>query len=209
MRKGRFDEIFCINLPNQAEREAIWEIQIRKYGRNAGDFDIPNLAKMRPTTTIVETATQNMNHHGSIPGGSRRLSGSSALNHMSCRMIGRFPTLNCIVLTMRRAVGSDILHTGRIRRMRCSVNCSGIIPEFGEPFKILDVYSSIRGHETSDESETMNITTDREGITRNSTLVPIGTKCQYIGHIERGMVRVELPNGNRVILHPHCFAEFR
>lgn len=33
LRKGRFDEIFFVDLPNAGEREAIWQIQIAKYGR--------------------------------------------------------------------------------------------------------------------------------------------------------------------------------
>ena len=35
LRKGRFDELFFVDLPNQAEREAIWEIQIGKHGRDS------------------------------------------------------------------------------------------------------------------------------------------------------------------------------
>ena len=34
LRKGRFDELMFVDLPNQQEREAIWEIQIAKYGRD-------------------------------------------------------------------------------------------------------------------------------------------------------------------------------
>jgi ATP-dependent 26S proteasome regulatory subunit len=45
LRKGRFDELFFVDLPNQAEREAIWEIQIGKHGRIPSDFDIVQLAK--------------------------------------------------------------------------------------------------------------------------------------------------------------------
>jgi SpoVK/Ycf46/Vps4 family AAA+-type ATPase len=45
LRKGRFDEIMFVDLPNQAERESIWEIQIQKYGRDAKEFDLPTLAK--------------------------------------------------------------------------------------------------------------------------------------------------------------------
>lgn len=32
-RKGRFDEIFCVNLPNESEREAIFKVHIGKIGR--------------------------------------------------------------------------------------------------------------------------------------------------------------------------------
>jgi SpoVK/Ycf46/Vps4 family AAA+-type ATPase len=45
LRKGRFDELFFVDLPNQAEREAIWEIQIGKHGRAPADFDVVQLAK--------------------------------------------------------------------------------------------------------------------------------------------------------------------
>ena len=36
---------FFVDLPNQAEREAIWEIQIGKHGRAPADFDVVQLAK--------------------------------------------------------------------------------------------------------------------------------------------------------------------
>jgi SpoVK/Ycf46/Vps4 family AAA+-type ATPase len=45
MRKGRFDELMFVDLPNENEREAIWGIQIRKYGRNPSDFDLVQLAR--------------------------------------------------------------------------------------------------------------------------------------------------------------------
>lgn len=45
LRKGRFDELFFVDLPNHQERETIWRIQIAKYGRNPKDFDFVILAK--------------------------------------------------------------------------------------------------------------------------------------------------------------------
>jgi SpoVK/Ycf46/Vps4 family AAA+-type ATPase len=45
LRKGRFDELWFVDLPNQGEREAIWGIQISKYRRNPSDFDVVQLAK--------------------------------------------------------------------------------------------------------------------------------------------------------------------
>jgi SpoVK/Ycf46/Vps4 family AAA+-type ATPase len=45
LRKGRFDELWFVDLPNQNEREAIGGIQIRKYGRNPSDFDLVQLAR--------------------------------------------------------------------------------------------------------------------------------------------------------------------
>ena len=45
LRKGRFDELFFVDLPNQAEREAIWRIQVTKFNRKPADFDITQLAR--------------------------------------------------------------------------------------------------------------------------------------------------------------------
>lgn len=33
-RKGRFDEIFCVNLPNDEERKAIFEVHLKKKAKN-------------------------------------------------------------------------------------------------------------------------------------------------------------------------------
>lgn len=45
LRKGRWDELFFADLPNAGEREAIWQIQIEKFRRDAGAFDLRQLAK--------------------------------------------------------------------------------------------------------------------------------------------------------------------
>ncbi len=44
MRKGRFDEIFFIDLPGAEEREVIFSIHLRKRRRDRADFDLPRLA---------------------------------------------------------------------------------------------------------------------------------------------------------------------
>ncbi len=44
VRKGRFDEIFFVDLPNSAERTAIWQIHLAKRNRNPADFDLNTLA---------------------------------------------------------------------------------------------------------------------------------------------------------------------
>jgi ATP-dependent 26S proteasome regulatory subunit len=44
MRKGRFDEIFFVDLPVEDERDEIFEIHIRKRGRNPEQFDVKVLA---------------------------------------------------------------------------------------------------------------------------------------------------------------------
>jgi SpoVK/Ycf46/Vps4 family AAA+-type ATPase len=45
LRKGRFDEIFFVNLPGKRERETIFDIHIRKRDRDSKNFDINALAE--------------------------------------------------------------------------------------------------------------------------------------------------------------------
>jgi ATP-dependent 26S proteasome regulatory subunit len=45
LRKGRWDELFFVDLPSAAEREAIWKIQIARYGRKPKEFDLEQLAR--------------------------------------------------------------------------------------------------------------------------------------------------------------------
>jgi len=44
IRKGRFDELFFVDLPSQAEREQIFSIQLAKRKRNPADFDLEKVA---------------------------------------------------------------------------------------------------------------------------------------------------------------------
>ena len=46
LRKGRWDELFFVDLPNLNEREAIWKIVIGKNGQDFKDFDLIQLARM-------------------------------------------------------------------------------------------------------------------------------------------------------------------
>ncbi|MER3403678.1 MAG: ATPase [Armatimonadota bacterium] len=45
LRKGRFDEIFFIDLPTHPEREQIFAIHLRKRKRDPAQFDLPTLAE--------------------------------------------------------------------------------------------------------------------------------------------------------------------
>lgn len=45
MRKGRFDEIFFVDLPTQTERKEIFRIHLRKRRRDPDKFDLPLLAE--------------------------------------------------------------------------------------------------------------------------------------------------------------------
>ncbi|HXK56626.1 MAG TPA: AAA family ATPase [Gammaproteobacteria bacterium] len=44
LRKGRFDEIFFVDLPGASVREKIFEIHLRKRGQDPGAFDLHQLA---------------------------------------------------------------------------------------------------------------------------------------------------------------------
>ena len=46
LRKGRFDEIFFVDLPDYEERKKILEIHIGKLGRNINRYDLDRLAKL-------------------------------------------------------------------------------------------------------------------------------------------------------------------
>ncbi|MFO0775835.1 MAG: AAA family ATPase [Nitrospiraceae bacterium] len=43
LRKGRFDEIFFVDLPDEAERQAIWTIHLRIRKQDPARFDIPRI----------------------------------------------------------------------------------------------------------------------------------------------------------------------
>jgi AAA+ superfamily predicted ATPase len=45
LRKGRFDEIFFVDLPSPAVRQQIFAIHLRKRNRDAGNFDLERLAE--------------------------------------------------------------------------------------------------------------------------------------------------------------------
>lgn len=45
LRKGRFDEIFFVDLPTVKERREIFSIHIQKRGRDPKNFDLENLAR--------------------------------------------------------------------------------------------------------------------------------------------------------------------
>ncbi len=46
LRKGRFDEIFFVDLPNHQERREIIDIHIRRTGRDSNAFDLDRLAAL-------------------------------------------------------------------------------------------------------------------------------------------------------------------
>jgi SpoVK/Ycf46/Vps4 family AAA+-type ATPase len=45
LRRGRFDEIFFLDLPTQVEREEIIKVHLKKKRRKASNFDVPEIAR--------------------------------------------------------------------------------------------------------------------------------------------------------------------
>lgn len=54
LRKGRWDELFFIDLPTAVERQAIWAVQIRRHGRKPEAYDLEKLAACTPEWTGAE-----------------------------------------------------------------------------------------------------------------------------------------------------------
>lgn len=54
LRKGRWDELWFVDLPNNQERAAIWDIVIEKYGREKTSFDSVVLARASELHTGAE-----------------------------------------------------------------------------------------------------------------------------------------------------------
>ena len=54
LRKGRWDELWFVDLPNSKERSAIWDIVIEKYGREKVAYDTVLLARASELHTGAE-----------------------------------------------------------------------------------------------------------------------------------------------------------
>jgi len=50
LRKGRVDEIFFVDLPNEAERKTIFEIHLKRRGWEAEEYNIDTIKLARETT---------------------------------------------------------------------------------------------------------------------------------------------------------------
>src|SRR6185295_4709224 len=54
MRKGRFDEIFFVDLPTKEERKKILEIHLAKKKRDAASLDLPRVVEAMPEFSGAE-----------------------------------------------------------------------------------------------------------------------------------------------------------
>jgi SpoVK/Ycf46/Vps4 family AAA+-type ATPase len=60
IRKGRFDELFFVDLPQQAERKQILSIQLARRDRKPEDFDLDKIAAAAEgySGAVINAATQ-------------------------------------------------------------------------------------------------------------------------------------------------------
>jgi hypothetical protein len=54
LRKGRFDELFFVDLPSQVDREEVFKIHISRLGRDSDKFDVKRLAEETNSFTGAE-----------------------------------------------------------------------------------------------------------------------------------------------------------
>ncbi len=54
LRKGRFDENWFVDLPNEKERLEIWNLKVKQFGRDPAKFDLTALAKATAEFTGAE-----------------------------------------------------------------------------------------------------------------------------------------------------------
>jgi len=54
LRKGWFDELFAVDLPNDNEREAIWKIVVERRKRKSIDYDVQQLSRASEGLTGAE-----------------------------------------------------------------------------------------------------------------------------------------------------------
>src|SRR5690606_28852901 len=66
LRKGRWDEVWFVDLPDTRERAAIWDLVIEKVGREKTDYDTVVLARASelPTGAEIEAAFVEALHRG-------------------------------------------------------------------------------------------------------------------------------------------------
>jgi AAA+ superfamily predicted ATPase len=70
LRKGRFDELFFVDLPDAQERSQIWDIVIKRHGREPGDYDASALSKTceQFTGAEIEAVFTDALHEGYADG---------------------------------------------------------------------------------------------------------------------------------------------
>jgi ATP-dependent 26S proteasome regulatory subunit len=83
IRKGRFDELFFVDLPDQNERRQIFSIQLEKHKRTPGDFDLDRLSASAPGFSGAEIEAAVASSLFVAYSGQRQLSTQTLLDALS------------------------------------------------------------------------------------------------------------------------------
>ena len=87
IRKGRFDELFFVDLPNQAERKQIFAIQLKRRKRNPAEFDLDRVAAAARgySGAEIDAAVQTALYaaYSSVGGSATRPDGAEPRPHMA------------------------------------------------------------------------------------------------------------------------------
>jgi len=87
LRKGRFDEIFFIDLPDAAERQEILRIHLSRRGRAPEGFDLPGLAaRAEHSTIVVATSGDVTPAYGCADAQSERFEASAVTTGVEARV---------------------------------------------------------------------------------------------------------------------------
>ena len=85
IRKGRFDELFFVDLPDEAERKQIFAIQLARRKRNAPDYDLDRIAAAAKgfSGAEIESAVQGAMYAAFSRDAACRVSADSAKHDLS------------------------------------------------------------------------------------------------------------------------------
>ncbi len=85
IRKGRFDELFFVDLPNEEERKQIFAIQLTKRKRNPQDYDLDRIAEAAKgfSGAEIESAVQGALYAAFSRDGAGRVPSDSAKHDLT------------------------------------------------------------------------------------------------------------------------------
>jgi len=104
LRKGRFDEIFFVDLPDAGTRKEIFEIHLRRRQRNPGDFDL---------RALVESANGYT--------GAEINEAINAALHIAFRDQGKLST-QAILECLKQSPPLSVIHQEKVHQLRAWAN---------------------------------------------------------------------------------------
>ena len=106
LRKGRFDELFFVDLPMPEEREAILRVHLQKRGRDCANFDVRGLAAQMDSFTGAEIEqTINEALHDAYADGRREVT-TADISHAASQVIPLAVTMREAITGMRNWAGT-------------------------------------------------------------------------------------------------------